>query len=147
MNNPLRFLATGLVLCLLAACNRDGMQLPGAVEEKQDDTRGATDPFEVSATAAKTGSTMGDQGAISVPQTSFAVGDTVFLSMDAKGRRMGDRVRVFWFHEDGKSRKEEEKVLQGPYVHFEYQPTETGKFHAEVDVNDRAIGLIDFEVK
>ena len=147
MNILVRFLAAGLMVSLLASCNRDSLQLPEKVEEAKDDGREASDAFVVSATAAKIGAAVDDQGAISEPQTSFAIGDTVFLSMEAKGRRLGDRVRVFWFHEDGKSRKEEEKTLTGPYVHFEYQPEETGVFHTEVDVNDNPIGLVDFEVK
>lgn len=148
MNTTLRVLATALVLLMVAGCNRDGLQLPGAVEEKDDQAnREANDPYMVSATAAKIGAAVDESGDISEPRTTFAPNDTVFLSMDAKGRRMGDRVKVYWFHEDGKSRREDEKVLDGPFVYFEYQPTESGKFHAEVDVNERPIGLVDFEVK
>ena len=148
MNTTLRVLATALVLLMAAGCNRDGLQLPDAVDEKDDRAdQAANDPYMVSATAAKTGSAVDENGDISEPKTTFAPNDTVFLSMDAKGRRMGDRVRVYWFNEDGKSRKEDEKVLEGPFVYFEYQPTESGKFHAEVDVNERPIGLVDFDVK
>lgn len=149
MNTMRRLFALGLLLCSLTACNRDDLQLPGAVEETSNDdaNRKPQDPYVVSADVAKTGSAVDEHGAIATPKSAFAPNETVFLSIDAKGRRQGDRVHVYWFHEDGTSRKDEEKILEGPYVYFEFQSAEAGKFHAEVDINERPVGLTDFEVK
>jgi hypothetical protein len=148
MNASLRLFAIGLLVCLLAACNRQGPELPAAVDDDNNGAnRAAQDPYVVTADAAKTGAAVDEQGAIAEAKSVFAPNETVFLSMESKGRRLGARVTVYWFYADGTSRKEETKQLSGPYVYFEYQPTETGQFRAEVDVNDRPIGLIDFEVK
>lgn len=148
MNKTLRVLATAAALLMVAGCNRDGLQLPGAVEEEARDAAGAAnDPFLVSGTAGKTGAAIDQNGEITEPKTVFATNDTVYLSMDAKGRRAGDRVRVYWFHQDGLARKEEEKPIKGPFVAFDFAPSEAGRYSVEIDVNERPIGLVDFEVK
>lgn len=147
MNMTLRVLATTLAMLVLSGCNRDGMQLPGAVEEAQQDDRASNDPFVVAGDAGKVGAAVDGNGDISEPKVVFAPNETVYVSMDAKGRRQGDRVRVFWFHADGLSRKEEEKRIEGPFVAFDYVPTEAGRFRIAIDLNDRPIGLVDFEVQ
>ena len=149
MNTTLRVLATSLAVLLVAGCNRDGLQLPKAVGEGNQGEAGGqpADPYLVSGTAGKVGAAIDDQGDIMEPKVVFSPNETVYLSMDAKGRRPGDRVRVYWFHQDGISRREEEKQVEGPFVAFDYAPTETGKFNVEIDVNEKPIGLVDFEVK
>lgn len=149
MNTMFRLSVIGFMLCTLMACNRDKLQLPGAVEETADEyaNRDAAAPFIVSGTAGKVGAAVAENGDISEPKTVFAPDEKVYVSMNAKGRRQGDRVRVYWFHSDGLSRKEEEKKIEGPFVAFDFVPAESGKFSIEIDVNDRPIGLVDFEVK
>lgn len=149
MNTMRRLSVLSLMLCALAACNRDDLQLPGAVADNADDAanRDAADPYIVSGTVGKTGAAIDEHGNINDPKTVFAPNEKVYVSMDAKGRRRGDRVQVYWFHADGVSRKEEEKKIEGPFVAFDFVPAETGKYSIEIDVNERPIGLTDFEVK
>ena len=133
----------------MAACNRDDLQLPKAVEGSADEPaiRDPATPFVVSGTAGKVGAAIDGNGDISEARTTFAPDEKVYVSMNAKGRRPGDRVHVYWFHSDGLSRKEEEKKIAGPFVAFDFSPSETGRYSIEIDVNDRPIGLVDFEVK
>ncbi len=149
MNTMRRLSALGLMLCALAACNRDDLQLPKAVEGSAEEPaiRDPATPFVVSATAGKVGAAIDGNGDISEARTTFAPDEKVYVSMNAKGRRQGDRVHVYWFHSDGLSRKEEEKKIAGPFVAFDFSPSETGRYSIEIDVNDRPIGLVDFEVK
>ena len=149
MNTMQRLSALGLMLCALAACNRDDLQLPKAAEASVDEpaTRDPATPYVVSGTVGKIGAAIDGNGDISEARTTFAPDEKVYVSMNAKGRRQGDRVHVYWFHSDGLSRKEEGKQIAGPFVAFDFTPSETGKYSIEIDVNERPIGLVDFEVK
>ena len=149
MANPLRILAASALLLSLAACNRQGPELPAAVDSTKNaaDNANGVDTVVVSPTAAFVGSALDENGDIATPQRDFAVADTVYVSVPSKGRRLGDRLEVFWFHQDGRSRKDEIKNIAGPFTAFEFQPSEVGKYNVEVDVNNRPIALVEFEVK
>ena len=141
----------GLVLlaCALAACNRQGPEQPTAIDAdpatRQDPNGIGT--VEVAPDTAFVGSAVDDRGDLLTPQYEFTTGSTVYVSVPTKGRKMGDRMEVFWFHDDGRSRKDEAKKIAGPFTAFEFQPSEAGKYNVEVDVNNRPIALVEFEVK
>ncbi|MEO5629192.1 MAG: hypothetical protein ABIQ62_05415 [Thermomonas sp.] len=144
-----RALTVLLLACALTACNRQGPELPTAVQSENgraDDGSGI-DTVVVSSDGAFVGSSIDERGEILALQHDFAPDATVYVSAPSKGRRLGDRVEVFWFHQDGLSRKDEAKKITGPFTAFEFQPTETGKYNVEVDVNNRPIALVEFEVK
>lgn len=144
-----RTLSLALLACALAACNRQGPEVPTAIDKdpapKQDPNGVGT--VEVAPDAAFIGSAIDERGNLVTPRHDFALGATVYVSVPTKGRPMGARMEVFWFHEDGKSRKDEYKKISGPFTAFEFQPDEIGKYNVEVDVNNRPIALVEFEVK
>lgn len=144
-----RTLCLALLTCALAACNRQGPETPTAIDAHpapKDDPNGVS-TVEVKPNVAFVGSAIDDRGDLVTPQHNFATGATVYISVPSNGRKMGDRMEVFWFHEDGKSRKDEHKKIAGPFTAFEFQPGEAGKYNVEVDVNNRPIALVEFEVK
>jgi hypothetical protein len=54
---------------------------------------------------------------------------------------------VFWFHDDGKSRKDERKAIQGAFTVFELQAADPGTYNTEVDVDGRPVALVEFVVR
>ena len=141
----------GLVLLAgaLVACNRQGLEQPATVDTNpaaQENPNGIG-TVEVANDAAFIGSAIDDRGDLVTPQFTFAIDSTVYVSVPSKGRKLGDRMEVFWFHEDGRSRKEEQKDIAGPFTAFEFKPTEAGAYNVEVGVNNRPIALVEFEVK
>ena len=146
---PLRLLAASALLLSLAACNRQGPELPTAVDPSNSaaDNSNGVDTVVVAPDAAFVGSAVDEQGDLATPQHDFAVGEKVYVSVPSKGRRLGDGLEVFWFHQDGKSRKDEMKKISGPFTAFEFEPSEAGKYNVEVDVGNRPIALVEFEVK
>lgn len=150
MNNTLRLLAIGLMSCTLLACNRQGPEVPDAVDQEHehaDERHDGVDTVVVDPNAAFVGSAVDEAGEIATPNRQFAVGDTVYISVPSKGRTLGSQLEVFWFHDDGRSRKEEKKAIEGPFTVFEFKPADAGKYNTEVDVNGRPISLVEFEVK
>lgn len=144
-----RTLTFGLLACALTACNRQGPQEPTPVvktPEQSVDPNGVN-TVVVAPDAAFVGSAIDARGDLVTPQNVFAPGATVYVSVPTKTRKAGDRLEVFWFHQDGNSRKDEAKKIAGPFTAFEFQPTDTGKYNVEVDVNNRPIALVEFEVK
>ncbi len=143
--------AAGLVLlaCSLAACNRQGPEPPTAIDTnpapKQDPNGVST--VDVAPDTAFVGSVIDAGGDLVTPQYDFGVGSTVYVSVPTKGHNLGDRLEVFWFHEDGLPRKDEHRKIDGPFTAFEFRPSEAGKYNVEVDVNNRPIALVEFEVK
>ena len=144
-----RLLSFALLACVLAACNRQGPQQPVAVDNATAETENPTGigTVEVEPDAAFVGSQIDDRGDLLTPQHDFGAGATVYVSVPSKGRRLGSRVEAFWFHEDGRSRKDEAKKIAGPFTAFEFQPTDAGKYNVEIDVNNRPIALVQFEIK
>ncbi len=144
-----RTLGVVLLAGALVACNRQGPEQPTAIDSNpasNEDPNGIG-TVEVLPNTAFIGSAIDDRGDLVTPQHSFATGSTVYVSVPSKGRKMGDRMEVFWFHEDGRSRKDEDKKIAGPFTAFEFQPSEAGKYNVEVDVNNRPIALVEFEVR
>lgn len=144
-----RIVCLALLACALAACNRQGPEVPTAIDAKpapKDDPNGVG-TVEVAPDVAFVGPEIDDRGDLVTRQHDFTTGATVYVSIPSKGRRMGDRMEVFWFHEDGLSRKEEARKVAGPFTAFEFKPSEIGKYNVEVDVNNRPIALVEFEVK
>ena len=144
-----RTLSLALLSCALVACNRQGPQAPTAVDANpapKDDPNGVG-TVEVKPNVAFVGSAIDDQGDLVKRQHDFATGATVYVSVPSKGRKLGDQMEVFWFHEDGRSRKEEHKKIAGPFTAFDFEAKEAGKYNVEVDVNNRPIALVEFEVK
>lgn len=141
----------GLVLLAgaLSACNRQGPDVPTAIDTNQapKENPNGIGTVEVANDAAFVGSAIDDRGDLVTPQLIFAPGATVYVSVPSKGRMTGDQMEVFWFHQDGRSRKEEHKNIAGPFTAFEFKPSEAGKYNVEVDVNNRPIALVEFEVK
>lgn len=140
-----------LAAVALAACNRQGPQLPTGQGKTADadasQREGGIDTVTVDPNAAFVGAAVDANGEIAEPAREFKVGQTVYVSVPSKGRKLGSEVEVFWFHQDRRSRKDERKPISGPFTVFEFQPTETGQYNTEVDVNGRPIALVQFEVK
>ena len=150
MNTSLRVLATALVLLMAAGCNRQGPEVPRGVDDNTsvDDHGDGVESVVVNPNAAKVGSAVDDQGAISAPATEFAAGQTIYISVPTQyGRKQGDRLEVFWFHDDGRSRKDDRKVIAGPFTTFELIAKDAGPYNVEVDANGRPIALVQFTIK
>ena len=144
-----RLVLVPLILAALAlgACNREGPVIPTQEAASGQQGSNANQPFTVSADAGQVGSALARDQSIATPQTEFAPGDTVYISVPGKNKPNGSSIEVFWFHQDGKSRKEEGKRLEGAHVAFEFVPQEVGRYSVEIDVNGRPIGLTDFTVQ
>lgn len=150
MNTSMRLLATALTLLLVAGCNRQGPEVPRAVDDNKsvDDYGDGIQSVVVDPNAAKVGSAVDDSGAITTPAQEFAVDQTIYISVPTRyGRKVGDRLEVFWFHDDGRSRKDDRKVAAGPYTVFEMIASDPGPYNVEVDANGRPIALVQFTVK
>jgi predicted ATPase len=79
---------------------------------------------------------------------TFDAGQKVYISVPAKfGRKIGDKLEIFWFHDDNRSRHEEQKQIAGPFTVFEFAPTDVGAYNVEIAANGRPIALVQFEVK
>lgn len=150
MNTTLRVLTTTLAVLVLAGCNRQGPEVPRGVDDNKsvDDYGDGVQPVVVNPNAAKVGSAVDDQGAISTPATELSIGQTVYISVPTKyGRKTGDRLEIFWFHDDGRSRKDDRKVIAGPNTVFELIAKDAGPYNVEVDANGRPIALVQFTIK
>ena len=150
MKTIVRMLAGALVLLVVAGCNRQGPEVPRAVDDNKsaDDYGDGVQSVVVNPNAAKVGSAIDDRGQISTPAQEFTVGQTIFISVPTQyGRKVGDRLEVFWFHEDGRSRKDDAKPIAGPFTAFELIAKDAGPYNVEVDANGRPIALVQFTVK
>ena len=150
MTSMLRIAGPGLLLLALAACNRQGPEVPKAVDDNKTvrDQGDGIESVMVSPDAAKVGSEANEAGDIVTESRTFEVGQKVYISVPAKfGRKIGDKLEIFWFHDDGRSRRDEQKQMSGPFTVFEFTPTDAGIYNVEVDANDRPIALVQFEVK
>jgi predicted small lipoprotein YifL len=150
MNTTLRVLATALVLAMVAGCNRQGPEVPRGVDDNAsvDEIGDGVQPVVVNPNAAKVGAAVDARGAIATPATEFKAGDTIYISVPTQyGRKVGDRLEIFWFHDDGRSRKDESKVIAGPFTSFEMIAKDPGPYNVEVDANGRPIALVQFTIK
>lgn len=142
-----------LFLCLLAVagCNRQGLEVPTDVEDdasQQQDTNDAAEPVVVNPDAAKVGTEVDGIGDIAAQAYQFEAGQTVFISVPTKfGRMPGDRLEIFWFHDDGRSRKDDTKKIEGPFTVFEFAPTDPGPYNVEIAANNQPIALVQFTVR
>lgn len=150
MTPTLRIAGSALLLLAVAACNRQGPEVPKAVDdnkEVQDQSNGIHSVM-VSPDAAKVGSEVDGAGDIATEVREFAVGQQVHISVPTKfGRKIGDKLEIFWFHDDGRSRREEQKQIAGPFTVFSFAPADAGAYNVEVDANGKPIALVQFEVK
>ncbi len=144
-----RFPVIALLCCLALACNRQAPELPTGsdAETEEDSGREGVDTVVVDPNAAFVGSALTETGEIATPQREFNVGDTVYLSVPSKGRRLGSGLEVFWFHSDGRSRRDDQKRIEGPFTALEFVPEEAGQYNVEVAVDGRTVGLVEFEVR
>lgn len=150
MNTTVRVLAGALFLLLATGCNRQGPQVPRGVDDNAsvDEVGDGVQSVVVNPDAAKVGSAVDDRGAIATPAQEFAVGQTVYISVPTQfGRKVGDRLEIFWFHDDGRSRKDDSKVIAGPFTSFELIAKDAGPYNVEVDANGRPIALVQFTIK
>ena len=150
MTPMFRIAGPALLLLALAACNRQGPDAPKAVDDNKDvqDQNDGIQSVMVSPDAAKVGSEADANGDIATEVRSFEAGQKVFISVPTKyERKIGDKLEIFWFHDDGRSRRDEQKQMSGPFTVFEFTPTDAGIYNVEVDANDRPIALVQFEVK
>jgi hypothetical protein len=143
-------LAGALVLLMAAGCNRQGPEVPRGVDDNKsvDDYGDGVQSVVVNPNAAKVGSAIDDSGQISAPAQEFEVGQTIYISVPTRyGRKVGDRLEVFWFHDDGRSRKDDSRQVSGPFTAFELVAKDVGAYNVEVDANGRPIALVQFTVK
>lgn len=147
MHPSIRLLAIGVLACAVLACNRQGPELPvqGAAEADADGAAGV-ETVVVDPNAGFLGTSINENGEIVSPQRQFKLGETVYLSVPSKGRRLGSALEVFWFHEDGVSRKNEPKRIEGAFTTFEFSPEEAGRYNVELALDGRTFGLVEFEV-
>ncbi len=144
-----RPLSLVLLVFALVACNRQGPDQPTAIDSNpaSGENPNGIGTVEVAPNTAFVGSAIDDRGDLVTPRHDFTTGATVYVSVPSRGRKLGDRMEVFWFHEDGRSRKDEDKKIAGPFTAFEFKPSEAGKYNVEVDVNNRPIAFVEFNVK
>ena len=150
MNTSLRVLATALAVLMAAGCNRQGPEVPRAVDDNKsvDDLGDGVQSVVVNPDAAKVGSAVDGQGAIATAASEFTDGQTIYISVPTKfGRKQGERLEAFWFHDDGRSRKYDRKVIAGPFTVFEMIAKDAGPYNVEIDANGRPIALVQFTVK
>lgn len=150
MNTSLRVLATALAVLMAAGCNRQGPEVPRAVDDNKsvDDLGDGVQSVVVNPDAAKVGSAVDGQGAIATPASEFTDGQTIYISVPTKfGRKQGERLEAFWFHDDGRSRKDDRKVIAGPFTVFEMIAKDAGPYNVEIDANGRPIALVQFTIK
>lgn len=150
MTSTLRIAGPALLLLALAACNRQGPEVPKAVDDNRtvQDQGDGIESVMVSPDAAKVGSEANEAGDIVAEARAFEVGQKVYISVPTKfGRKIGDKLEIFWFHDDGRSRRDEQKQIAGPFTVFEFSPAEAGPYNVEVAANGRPIALVQFEVK
>ena len=150
MNPVTRTLFLLIASVALAACNRQGPQVPKPVDDNTNAPQRRDDGVEsvtVNPNAAKAGAEVDGNGDIVTPVHEFKSGQTVYISVPTKfGRKNGEKLEVFWFLQ-GKSQKEDTKTIQGPFTVFEFAPSDTGAYNVEVDANGRPVALVQFEVK
>ncbi len=150
MTSTLRIAGSALLLLALVACNRQGPETPKAVDDNKDvqDHGDGIESVVVSPDAAKVGSEAGAAGDIVTESRAFEVGQKVYISVPSKfGRKIGDKLEIFWFHDDGRSRRDEAKQVAGPFTLFEFAPTDAGPYNVEIAANGRPIALVQFQVK
>ena len=150
MTPMLRIAVPALLLLALAACNRQGPDVPKQVDDNKElQERGDGIESEVvSPDAAEVGSEEDEAGEIDTETGAFEVGQKVYISVPAKfGRKIGDKLEIFWFHDDGRSRRDEAKQIAGPFTAFEFTPTDAGPYNVEIAANGQPIALAQFEVK
>ncbi len=148
--NPKLLLPFVLASLVLSACNRQGPDVPRGVDDTRSlqDTGDGIESVVVNPEAANVGSAVDPAGDISEPQTRFTTGETVYISVPTKfGLRDGQSLEAFWFHDDGRSRKEDTRKIEGPFTVFEFAPTDAGAYNVEVAVANRPIALVQFEVQ
>ena len=116
-------------------------------KDVQDQSEGIQSVM-VSPDAAKVGSEVDAAGEIVAEVREFQPGQKVHISVPTKfGRKIGDKLEIFWFHDDGRSRRDEAKQIAGPFTAFEFTPTDAGPYNVEIAANGRPIALVQFEVK
>ena len=150
MNPTLRIAGPALLLLALAACNRQGPDVPKQVDDNKDvqDRGDGIASVMVRPDAAKVGSEANEAGDIVTEARAFELGQKVYISVPAKfGRKIGDKLEIFWFHDDGRSRRDETKQIAGPFTVFEFTPTDAGPYNVEIAANGQPIALAQFEVK
>lgn len=150
MTPMLRIAGPALLLLAVAGCNRQGPEVPKQVDDNKEfrDTGDGIQSVVVSPDAAKVGSEANEAGDIVTEARVFEVGQKVHISVPTKfGRKIGDKLEIFWFHDDGRSRRDETKQIAGPFTLFEFSPTDPGPYNVEVAANGRPIALAQFEVK
>ena len=148
MPRSARLPALVVLACLLAACNRQAPDLSQAqAPSAKESEREGVETVVVDPNAAFVGSALTETGEIATAQREFAAGETVYLSVPSTGRRLNSQLEVFWFHEDGRSRRDDQKRIEGPFTAFEFVPEETGRYNVEVAVSGRTVGLVEFEVR
>ena len=146
----LRIAGPALLLVAVAACNRQGPEVPKQVDDNKEfrDQGDGVESVMVSPDAAKVGSEANEAGDIVSESRAFELGQKVYISAPTKfGRKIGDKLEIFWFHDDGRSRRDETKQIAGPFTVFEFTPDDAGPYNVEIAANGRPIALVQFEVK
>ena len=150
MTPTLRIAGSTLLLLALVACNRQGADVPKAVDDNKDvqDQSEGIQSVMVSPDAAKVGSEVDPAGEIVAEVREFQPGQKVHISVPTKfGRKLGDKLEIFWFHDDGRSRKDDTKNIEGEVTLFEFIAHDAGPYNVEVAANGRPIALVQFTVK
>lgn len=98
------------------------------------------------------GSAVGANGAVNAVKASYAIGDTIHASVPTKGHPPGAQVAIYWFYQDGSSKKDEQKVIPAgaEYVSFTLSKADgmvPGQYNAQVDIGDAPVGIVGFTVE
>lgn len=148
--NPKSLVALALGCVLLAGCNRRGPEIPKEVQasSEQRDAGDGIESVVVNPEAAHAGSAIDQAGDLVERADQFAVGQSIYVSVPTKfGLRDGQTLEIFWFHDDGRSRKDETRKIEGPFTAFEFVAQDAGKYNVEVAASGRPIALVQFEVR
>lgn len=148
--NSKSLIAIALSCAMLTACNRQGPEAPKGVDDTQSyqETGDGVESVVVNPDAAHVGRAVDAAGDIAEPANRFKAGETVYISVPTKfGLQDGQQLEIFWFHDDGRSRKDDARKIESAFTAFEFVPSDTGEYNVEVAASGRPIALVQFEVE
>lgn len=135
----------------LSACGKSEPPPTPATTVPAPPAAAAPKPFKV--TSIDLGTQVDAAKRVTAPTTSFAPGDTIYVSVASEGSAPSVVLKAKWTYEDGQLVKEEMQTIapSGPAAtefHIS-KPTgwPAGRYKVEVTSNGNLAGAKDFEVK
>lgn len=111
--------------------------------------RVAQEPVSVAANAIVLGRKAGDR-VEPVNPPLFGLDDTVVAAAPLPNAADGAPTQVYWTYQDGTAHKQESRPVENGGVSYTFSKADgmkAGKYNVEIDLADRPIGLVEFEVR